>query len=95
MITTSSTVLCTSLSTWLEMRTVRPDRNGMLVTGAGPREVGAAAYAAGIELHQLSPRGVGLEDVFFQLTRPDGGPPRHRADVATDSIAEPTAGSAQ
>ena len=31
-------------------------------------EVGAAAYAAGLELHQLATRGADLEDVFLRLT---------------------------
>ena len=30
--------------------------------------VGAAAYAAGLELHQLATRGADLEDVFLRLT---------------------------
>ncbi|WP_300387549.1 ABC transporter ATP-binding protein [uncultured Nocardioides sp.] len=44
-------------------------------TGAGHEvpdvpaaEVGAAAYAAGLELHQLATRGADLEDVFLRLT---------------------------
>ena len=39
------------------------------MTGVAAAEVGAAAYAGGLELHQLASRGVGLEDVFFRLTR--------------------------
>jgi ABC-2 type transport system ATP-binding protein len=31
-------------------------------------EVGAAAFAEGVELHELSSRSVGLEDLFLQLT---------------------------
>lgn len=31
-------------------------------------EVGAAAFAAGVELHELSAQDVGLEDVFLRLT---------------------------
>jgi ABC-2 type transport system ATP-binding protein len=49
--------------------TVRPDGAGLVVTGVEGPEVGAAAYAGGLELHQLASRGVGLEDVFFRLTR--------------------------
>jgi len=49
--------------------TVRPDGPGLVVTGVEAPEVGAAAYAGGLELHQLASRGVGLEDVFFRLTR--------------------------
>lgn len=38
--------------------------------------VGAAAFAAGVELHALAGRDVGLEDLFLQLTAPppDPGP---------------------
>lgn len=46
----------------------RPDGAGLLLSGVPAAEVGAAAYAAGIELHQLASRGVGLEDVFLRLT---------------------------
>jgi ABC-2 type transport system ATP-binding protein len=39
-------------------------------------EVGAAAFAAGVELHELSRRDAGLERMFFDLTEaaPAGGP---------------------
>jgi ABC-2 type transport system ATP-binding protein len=30
--------------------------------------VGAAAFAAGLELHELARRDVGLEDIFLRLT---------------------------
>ena len=46
----------------------RPDGPGLVVTGVLAAEVGAAAYGAGVELHQLASRGVGLEDVFLRLT---------------------------
>lgn len=49
--------------------TARPEGPGLVVTGVEAAEAGAAAYAAGLELHQLASRGVGLEDVFFRLTR--------------------------
>jgi ABC-2 type transport system ATP-binding protein len=49
--------------------TVRPEGAGLVVTGVDAAAVGAAAYAAGLELHQLASRGAGLEDVFFRLTR--------------------------
>ena len=61
----------------------RRSGDGCAATRAGPRaprarpaslvdvpaaEIGAAAFAAGVELHQLASRGVGLEDVFLRLT---------------------------
>ena len=48
--------------------TTRPDGKGLVVTAAGAAEVGAAAYAGGVELHQLASRGVGLEDLFLRIT---------------------------
>ncbi|HYF72912.1 MAG TPA: ATP-binding cassette domain-containing protein [Nocardioides sp.] len=46
----------------------RPDGAGLVLRGVPAAEAGAAAYAAGIELHQLASRGTGLEDVFLRLT---------------------------
>jgi ABC-2 type transport system ATP-binding protein len=37
-------------------------------------EVGAAAFAAGLQLHELSPADTSLESLFLQLTA-DPGPP--------------------
>ncbi len=44
----------------------RPD--AVLLHGVTAAEVGAAAFAARLELHELSPRDRGLEDVFLELT---------------------------
>ncbi len=41
---------------------------GLEVTSATAAQIGAAAFAAGVELHQLADAGVGLEEVFLQLT---------------------------
>jgi ABC-2 type transport system ATP-binding protein len=46
----------------------RPADRGLLVGTATAADVGAAAYGAGIELHQLASRGGDLEDVFLRLT---------------------------
>ena len=46
----------------------RTDGPGLLVPGVAASEIGAAAHAAGIELHQLASRGVELEEVFLRLT---------------------------
>ena len=48
--------------------TARAEGEGLVVTGVAATEVGGAAHAAGLELHQLASRGVGLEDVFLRLT---------------------------
>ncbi len=47
------------------------DGDGLVVDGATAAEVGAAAHAAGIELHELVRRDVDLEALFFELTRPE------------------------
>ncbi|WP_217637044.1 ATP-binding cassette domain-containing protein [Geodermatophilus telluris] len=47
------------------------DRGGdglVTVTGATPAEVGARAFSAGIELHELRAETTGLEDLYFRLT---------------------------
>jgi len=46
----------------------------VLVRDVDASVVGAAAFRAGIELHELASRDVGLEDIFLQLTG-DGAPP--------------------
>lgn len=56
----------------------RPD--ALLLADVTPAEVGAAAFAAGLELHELAPRDVGLEDVFLDLTGGGGTDGRHRAE---------------
>jgi ABC-2 type transport system ATP-binding protein len=52
----------------------RPDGAGMALAGPTPAEVGAAAFQAGVEVHQLTPRGVSLEDVFLRLTAATSDP---------------------
>ncbi|WP_292606932.1 ATP-binding cassette domain-containing protein [Nocardioides sp. REDSEA-S30_B4] len=48
--------------------TCAPTGAGHEVPDVPAAEVGAAAYAAGLELHQLATRGADLEDVFLRLT---------------------------
>ena len=43
------------------------DGHGIVVAGVTAAQAGAAAYDAGLELHQLSPRGTDLEEVFLRL----------------------------
>lgn len=43
---------------------------GVVIHGVVAANVGAAAYREGLELHQLSPRGADLEQVFLRLTAP-------------------------
>ena len=40
----------------------------LTVHGLGTDDVGRAAFAAGVELHELSSRTSGLEEVYFRLT---------------------------
>jgi ABC-2 type transport system ATP-binding protein len=44
------------------------DPTRVVVTGATTDQVGAAAFAAGVELHELASRSSGLEQIYFQLT---------------------------
>jgi ABC-2 type transport system ATP-binding protein len=44
------------------------DERGLVLTGATPAEVGAAAFGAGLEIHELGEEGGSLEDVFLRLT---------------------------
>jgi ABC-2 type transport system ATP-binding protein len=44
------------------------DDGALTVEGATPAEVGARAFAAGIELHELRARTSGLEELYFRLT---------------------------
>ena len=49
---------------------------GFQVLDRTAAEIGAAAFAAGVELHALTDRRVGLEAVFLRLTgQPHDGPP--------------------
>ena len=48
--------------------TCAPAGTGHEVADVPAAEVGAAAHAAGLELHQLATRGADLEDVFLRLT---------------------------
>jgi ABC-2 type transport system ATP-binding protein len=53
----------------------RPGGHDLVLTGATPAEVGAAAFHAGLELHGLVEEGGSLEDVFLRLTGGDGSTP--------------------
>ncbi|TFV52419.1 ATP-binding cassette domain-containing protein [Blastococcus sp. TF02A-35] len=41
---------------------------GLTVHGRSSADVGARAFAAGVELHELRPHSSGLEEIYFQLT---------------------------
>lgn len=58
---------------------VEASAGGWLVHAVDTPAVGAAAHAASIELHELSPRGADLEDVFLRLTAPPATPGGDRA----------------
>lgn len=59
-----------------------PDRPGALeVDDVDAPSVGHAAFAAGVELHELTSTAVGLEDVFLRLT----GDPEDAGDPGTGS----------
>ncbi|WP_218146359.1 ABC transporter ATP-binding protein [Geodermatophilus ruber] len=49
--------------------TVTPDGDGLVtVAAATPADVGARAFQAGVELHELRAETSGLEDLYFRLT---------------------------
>ncbi len=49
--------------------TIEPvNDSGLSVSGLSSEEVGDAAFAAGIALHELTPQRASLEDVFMDLT---------------------------
>jgi ABC-2 type transport system ATP-binding protein len=54
---------------------VRPGGHDLVITGATPAEVGAAAFREGLEIHGLTEEGGSLEDVFLRLTGGDGSTP--------------------
>jgi ABC-2 type transport system ATP-binding protein len=53
--------------------TVERSEAGLVVVDVEAATIGAAAHAAGVELHQLATRHADLEDVFLRLTAPDHG----------------------
>jgi ABC-2 type transport system ATP-binding protein len=55
-----------------QQASVTADARGLLVTGLTAAELGHLAFAAGIELSQLSTVGEGLEDVFLDLVGEGG-----------------------
>lgn len=69
-----------ALSTEQQWRN-EPVSGGVDIIDVPAATVGSAAFAAGIELHQLADVGIGLEDVFLRLTSsPDA--PASRGGVA-------------
>jgi ABC-2 type transport system ATP-binding protein len=56
------------------------------LVGTDVAAVGHAAFAAGLELHELAAHGVGLEDVFLRLTAPA---PAHGAHAAPAPAGAP------
>lgn len=73
----------------------RPDSGGdagqVWLSGVGLAEVGAAAFAAGLEIHELSRPEMGLERTFLELTEgvgaPPGAPPADTQPAATREVA--------
>lgn len=55
----------------------RESRGGLEIDNLRTPEIGSAAFAAGIELHELSDRTESLEDFFFRLTSETSTPGSH------------------
>ena len=47
---------------------MRRSEQDLVLTGPTPPEVGAAAFAAALEIHGLAEEGGSLEEVFLRLT---------------------------
>ncbi|MFF1528456.1 ABC transporter ATP-binding protein [Cellulomonas sp. NPDC058312] len=59
------------------------------LVGTDVSTVGHAAFAAGLELHELAPHAVGLEDVFLRLTAPRPADRPHGAHAAPAAPGAP------
>lgn len=53
---------------------VARDDDALVITGAAPAEVGAAAFRERLEIHGLAEEGGSLEDVFLRLTSESPSP---------------------
>ncbi|WP_431839413.1 ABC transporter ATP-binding protein [Gordonia hongkongensis] len=58
--------------------------DGFRVPGVSAATVGSAAFAAGIELHQLADVGADLEAVFLHLTKSSDAPTSHFSGGSAD-----------
>lgn len=59
---------------WPDQATPGGRPGALLVRDVNAAELGSAAFAAGLELHELATKDVGLEEIFLGLT---GGDPSH------------------
>jgi len=61
---------------WSDLiETAEPAQPGVAVIHqVSAAQIGARAFAAGLELHELAPRDIGLEGVFLRLVGDDPGP---------------------
>ncbi|MGY1833688.1 ABC transporter ATP-binding protein [Blastococcus sp. SYSU DS0510] len=60
------------------------DGDSLTVTGRTTAEVGARAFTAGVELHELRSRTSGLEEIYFQLT---AGQEQYAAGATTPELS--------
>jgi hypothetical protein len=54
---------------WSPITTYPAPHRAVIAGGPSAAQVGAAAFVARVELHDLSTHRVSLEDIFLQLTR--------------------------
>jgi ABC-2 type transport system ATP-binding protein len=66
--------LLTALTT-AGLAPAQPEAGVVRVQGISAPEVGHLAFVSGVELHELSVQGFGLEEVFFALTSVEGAAP--------------------
>jgi ABC-2 type transport system ATP-binding protein len=63
------------------------DADLLTVTGTTAEQIGEAARAAGIALHELAPQQVSLEDAFMRITR-------DAVEYRTEALLEPVSAAA-
>ncbi len=67
-----------------------PSTGVAVVADHGPAEVGAAAFRAGLELHELASSGTSLESLFFALTEAPDRPVGGEARTGAAAVGSPT-----
>jgi ABC-2 type transport system ATP-binding protein len=82
---------------WPGQATPVADRPGsLIIRDVATAAVGAAAFAARVELHELATRDIGLEDIFLRLTGDDAAtpPPDPGTETASPTPHDETEGGA-
>lgn len=65
-----------------------PDGRTVEIEDVSTAEAGAAAFAAGLEMHGLADRSQTLEDIFLRMVEVDPGPPDATTTVPATTLGE-------